>query len=433
LKNLRSIYLCLVLLVIPSCADEQIVRHAILITVDTLRPDRIGAYGYERAESPNLDALASESIRFENAYAHSSMTVPSFASLLSGTLPARHRIYENGGRLPKNLPTMATRLHEEGFSTAAFLGNYALRPSRKFDRGFDVYTQEYKAKEAVRDHPENLAGPLTDEAIDWLSKRDPKERLFLWVHYQEPHGPYTPPSFRPVDESESQRVLPENPTNSGRDGIPKYQWLGHGRIAEYESRYDGEITDFDHHLGRLLAALREQGILDQSVLIFASDHGEAFGEDGLYFVHGDGLGEALLRVPLLVRLPHVPSAVREDRVRLIDLPTTLLESVGVQAKEFQGKNLLLNNGDRPVVAQVRSERKYLWRSYREGGYELRQLGTRPPELYGAEGMSPQDAKKIRTRMHDVLKRVAPWRKSQEPESPLTQEEEDALRALGYLD
>jgi arylsulfatase A-like enzyme len=208
--------------------------------------------------------------------------------------------------------------------------------------------------------------------------------------------------------------------------------LGHGRVAEYEARYDGEITDFDRHLGRLLAALREQEILDQSILIFASDHGEAFGEEGLYFVHGDGLGEALLHVPLLVRLPDTPGSVREDRVRLIDLPPTLLEAVGVGAEEFPGRSLLVDEGDRPVVAQVRSERKYLWRSYREGRYELRQQGTRPPVLYGAEELSDQDVKEIRTRMLGVLRQMAPWQKSQEPETALTEEEEANLRALGYF-
>ena len=126
-------------------------------------------------------------------------------------------------------------------------------------------------------------------------------------------------------------------------------------------------------------------------MIFTSDHGEAFGEDDLYFVHGDGLGDALLRVPLLVRMPDQLGAVREDRVRLIDLSTTLLEAVGVKAEEFPGKNLLIDEGDRPVVAQVRSERKYSWRSYREGGYELRQRDANRPVLYGAEGVSaPRD-------------------------------------------
>lgn len=438
MNGTRYINLWLILLMALSCADQvpsspDSLRHAILITVDTLRPDRIGAYGYAKADSPNLDALANQSIRFNNAYAHSSMTSPSFASLLTSHLPSRHRIFDNGGNLDQKIPTVATRLHTAGFATGAFLGNYALRPNRGFDRGFDSYTQEYEAKEAIRKHPERLAGPITDEAIEWVSRRDPEDRIFLWVHYQEPHGPYTPPSFRPSDENESDKVLPENDTNSGLAGIPMYQWLGHGRLSEYEARYDGEITEFDRHLGRLLSTLDEQGILDQSVLIFTSDHGEAFGEEDLYCVHGDGLGDAMLRVPLLLRLPGQPSSVREDRVRLIDVSRTLLDAVGVQAKAFAGKSLLIDEGDRPVVAQVRSHRKIWWRSYREGDYELRQQGKNPAVLYGAEGVGAEEVEAIRVRLLDVLRRTAPWRRKKQQETPLTAEEEEALRSLGYLD
>ncbi len=435
----RRVYLLLVLpLMILSCVDRaqltsRELRHVILITVDTLRPDRIGAYGYARAESPNLDALANASIRFDNAYAHSSMTVPSFASMLTGCLPSRHQIYQNGGRLDEGIPTVATRLHDAGFATAAFLGNYALRRSRGFDRGFDVYTDEFRAKEAFRDQPENLAGPITDQAIDWLSNRDPEERLFLWVHYQEPHGPYTPPRFRPVGEGENPRVLTENATNSGWNGIPKYQWLGHGRMAEYESRYDGEITEFDRHLGRLLMLLRKRGILDKSALLFASDHGEAFGEEDIFCAHGEGLGEALLRVPLLLRLPGQPGSVRADRVRLIDLSPTLLQSVGVRSGECDGTNLLLDRGDRPVVAQVRSIGGKRWRSYREGRYEIRQLDAEAPVLRGAAGMGTREVAEIRARMIMELRARAPWPQSKRTETPLTEREEDALRALGYLE
>ena len=143
MQGQRRRYLWPALLMTLSCAEEapdpsRSLRHAILITVDTLRPDRIGAYGYGRADSPHLDALASESIRFEYAYAHSSMTAPSFASLLTGSLPSRHRIFDNGGNLGKKAPTVTTWLHGAGFVTGAFLGNYALRPNRGFDRGFAI-------------------------------------------------------------------------------------------------------------------------------------------------------------------------------------------------------------------------------------------------------------------------------------------------------
>ena len=141
----------------------------------------------------------------------------------------------------------------------------------------------------------------------------------------------------------------------------------------------------------------------------------------------------MLRVPLLLRVPGRLGSVRDDRVRLIDVSQTLLDAVGVSAERFQGKSLLVDEGNRPLVAQVRSFRKTWWRSYREGDYELRQQGKTPPVLYGAEDADAEEIEKIRARMLDILRRVAPLRQAQQPETPLTDEERDALRALGYVD
>jgi arylsulfatase len=432
----RPAILVLVLTIVVGCSGRSTsppepVQHAILVTVDTLRADRLGAYGYDLAVTPNCDALADEAIRFESAYSHSSTTFPSIATLLSGRSPAEHGIFSNGGEFPERLPTLATVLRGSAFDTAAFVGSYALRVNRRLDRGFQSYTQEYLTTEAVRRHPENHAAHITDEAIAWLENRDPAHRLFLWVHYQEPHGAYTPPDFRVPAGGDEGPILDPSPTNSGRGAIPKYQWLGHGRLREYEARYDGEITEFDRHLGRLVRTLKTTGILDRSIVVFTSDHGEAFGEENLYCAHSEGLSDVLLRVPLFVRVPGHPPAVRTDTVRLIDVARTILETLSIDASQFRGHNLLQMIGNRPVTAQVTRKGRH-WRSYRKGDYELRQASGGRPVLRSGGDSTLARNNPIFVQMERDLRSSAPWPVEGE-QKPLSQEEQDALRAMGYLD
>ncbi len=307
-----------------ACSAQPAPRHLLLITADTLRADRLGAYGYPAARTPALDGLAAESLRFERAYAHASATVPSLASLLSGLLPAEHAAVNNGTDIAPGVTTLAQRLRAAGFQTAAFVGNFALRPGRGFERGFDTYTQEFVGREASRPHPENPGDRLTRQASVWLERFERNRRFFLWVHYQEPHGPYTPPSFDPGRAAADPRTLPRSRDNSGRGGIPRYQWLGHGRLGEYLARYDGEVAETDRQVAALLRTLREEEVEGETLVVFAADHGEAFGEEDLYLAHGEGLREVLVRVPLLLHIPGRPGGLRSDRVRLIDVTPTVL-------------------------------------------------------------------------------------------------------------
>jgi arylsulfatase A-like enzyme len=419
----------------PARADDA-PQNFVMIMVDTLRPDRLGAYHYDTAETPALDALASESILFENAYAHASMTLPSMASLMTGRLPAGHRIFENNGTIPPRMPTIATMFKKKGFQTAGFIGNWALRPSRKFNRDFDTYTSDYTNTEGVRDHPENRAEPLTDEAIQWLQKRKPEEPFFLWVHYQEPHGPYEPPSFKAPDKGAKGPVLPEGQDNSGRNAIPKYQWLGHGKLNEYQARYDGEIKETDRHVGRLIDALRKLKLLDKSVVLFSSDHGESFGEDEIYCAHGTGLGEALLHVPLMMRIPgHAPER-RKDRVRLIDVAPTAAELFDLKTPKLRGRSLLKDEGDRPVIAQVGVRAGTRWRSVRIGEREIRQEWKHKPVQIGFgvatdEAGSQAEARTKKAAMK-ILQEYAPWPPMRKAPK-IKQEDRKALEALGYID
>ena len=407
-------------------------QHAILITVDTMRADRFGAGGHEQARTPHLDAFASDAIYFTRAFAHSSFTVPSMASLHTGRLPGEHKLFVNYGKLPQEMPSLAKVLRGRGFETGAFIGSYALRPSRRFNQGFMTYTDDFNSSEAFRDQPENRAGPLTDAALAWLRKREPDQRIFLWIHYQEPHGPYTPETFDPPDAEGLE--LPMNPKNTGIGGIPKYQWLGHGRLAEYEARYDGEITDTDRALGRFLEGLKQLGLFDDSVIVFTSDHGEAFGEDDLFCTHGEGLSDALLRVPLIVRVPQSPPVVRDDTVRLIDVASTMLEVLQVRLDRLGGHSLLEDLGDRTVVAQVGRSEKERWRSVRIRDYELRENGNEVRTLLrGGTIVDSADSNSWEQTLARVLELNAPWPTDRKKEPALSEEERANLKALGYVD
>jgi arylsulfatase A-like enzyme len=433
----RSLAGCIaVSLIVAALGCGQRPKHLVLITVDTLRADRIGVYGYPEARTPAIDALAHESIRFDRAYSHASLTKPAVASLLTGKLADEHGVYHNQGKLNPEVRTLAELLSDQGFATAAFIGNYILRRGHGLERGFASYTTEFISMELKRPIPENPAAALVDDALEWAAEQAPDQRLFLWLHFLEPHGPYTPSDFDRPPIIPGEATLPESRSQSGRDAIPRYQWLGHGRLSEYLLRYDGEIADVDRHVETLLQGLRENGILDDSVVVFTSDHGEAFGEDGLYCAHGEGLDEVQLRVPLLLRIPGESPAVREDRVRLIDVMPTLLESLGLESAGLPGETVLRDRGDRRLVSQsVNFRQGRAWRGLRDDDFEIvEERGgatairrTKPSQLAEDE-IVPEE---IRDRLRAELERESGWHEVGAVR--LQPKERKALRALGYVE
>jgi len=423
-----------------GCAaePEPRARNVVLVTVDTLRPDRLGAYGYEAARTPAFDRLAMESLRFERAYAHSSLTLPSIATILTSRLPAAHGLLSNAGALLESTDTLATRLRGAGFRTAGFIGSWVLRPETGLSRGFERYTERYLGKEEVDLRPENPAAFLTDGALVWLAELSPNERFFLWIHYQEPHGPYTPSEFEAPDAEPGEAELPRSSSNSGRRAIPRYQWLGHGRLSEYRLRYDAEIAEMDRQLGRLAEGLRQQGVLDDTLLVVTADHGESLGEDGLYLAHGEGLDDVQQRVPLLLRGPGIAPGVRRDRVGLADLAPTLLAQLGVNPGGLRGVSLFDPIGDRIVVAQGASSigKNNSWRSIRDGEHELVEGQPVPGALRARtkiRGAATPDDETL-ARLRATLSREARWPDLYGTGKPeVGPAEREALRALGYAD
>jgi arylsulfatase len=285
--QIRLLAALLLLTPAPALASSAPARNVLLITVDTLRADHLSSYGFALETSPHIDSLAAESALFERAVAASSSTAPSHASILTSLYTRQHSIgYRNGDTRLDGEITLAEVLHREGYATGAFLGNVVLRRRMGLARGFETYDDELSDAEASRPLVfERRAQDTTLRALAWLEQV--REPFFLWVHYQDPHGPYDPPDgyagrFElPMDPDEEPLPLLESSLAFG--GVPAYQVLpGLTRASEYRARYAGEIRYADHWIGKLLASPRARN----AIVVLTADHGESVGERNRYFMHG---------------------------------------------------------------------------------------------------------------------------------------------------
>jgi choline-sulfatase len=293
----------------------------VLITVDTLRMDHVSAFCPGAARTPAIDQFASTGLLFEQAITAAPVTSPSLSTLLTSRYPHETTVTDNGYALPTGIPTLTELLHGYGYRTDAIVSNPVLRPPGSLSHGFDLYDTDLPQRELARPTwKERRADATTDRALEVLRRRDPHGRLFLWVHYNDPHGPYAPPTARPKAAPADEPSLPVNTTNSGRDGIPKYQFIWNERAASrYRERYGQEVEFLDSQLARLFAVLDQPAFRDHTLVIFTADHGESLGEHNYYFAHGEYLYPELIDVPLIVRAPGLATGRRTDLVGLVDI------------------------------------------------------------------------------------------------------------------
>jgi len=277
-------------------APERGQPPLVLISVDTLRADHLPAYGYGNVRTPALDALARDSVVFENAYCQAPLTLPSHATMLTGLLPSQHGIRDNVGyRLAAGHPTIAAALKERGYATGGAVSSYALHHDRGLAAGFDLYDDTFETGS-----PDERPATETVKRLVAFADANRGKPLFLFLHLYEPHTPYAPP--------EPYRT-------------------------EYASRpYDGEIAAADAAIGGFLAHLKESGLYDRAIIVFASDHGEGLGDHG-EDEHGVFLYRETIRVPLFVKLPGSRAAAQRVRapVGLIDVFPTIAEAAGIPA------------------------------------------------------------------------------------------------------
>ena len=300
--------------------------NLVLITIDTLRADHLGTYGYFRDTTPNIDALARESVVFDAAYATMATTLPSHASMLTSRYPLEHGILANvmhGGKpfgWKPGMLSFAQVAKDAGYRTAAFVSSSPLKRQSGIDAGFDDWSEPVAAH---RKAEETLA-----DVLPWLEARPP-EPFFLWVHLFDPHWPYDAPP--PFDKRfHSDELDPELEAWIAARGLPESAMRANETVETREAldAYCGEVAYTDQEVGRLLDALRANGLLDKSIVTLTADHGEGLNQHDW---HGHGLvWEEQLRVPLIIRFPaaarQAPRRVASI-VSLIDLVPTLLGRV----------------------------------------------------------------------------------------------------------
>ena len=297
--------------------------NVILITIDTLRADRLGCYGHKGIETPNLDGLAADGIRFAQAVAEVPITLPSHCSILTGTYPLFHGVRDNSGyRLTEAQVTLAEVLKANGYRTGAFIGAYVLAAHTGLNRGFDAYVADFEPAEGVSTDlrfEERRAADVIASSLSWIKRVPARQSFFAWIHLFDPHAPYAPPA--PFSARYAR-----NP-------------------------YDGEVAYTDYALGNLFTYLKSANLYSDSLITMISDHGEGLGEHGEES-HGLFLYDTTLRIPWILKAPGGRHAGRvlSHQVESTDLMPTVLQFLGIQSpRTVQGVGQLsaIDRGTRP--------------------------------------------------------------------------------------
>ena len=417
-------------------------RNLLLITVDTLRADHLGVFGYERPTSPQLDSLRDSSAVFERAYSVSSWTLPSIVSMLTGVYPSAHGCELNNSALPEAYDTLTERLAADGFSTKAVTSHVYLSRRYQLDQGFTHFDEELVLESNERSHEQVSSPRVTEKGIAWLEDRararadGDDSRWFLWLHYFDPHALY--------------RDHPETVQPFGPQPI---------------DRYDSEIYFTDHHIGRVLERLSELALSDETLVIVTADHGEEFGDHG-GSGHRATLYEEVLRVPLLLRGTDIEPRRISTPVSLVDLAPTALELLGVTPlRQVEGVSLapLLRSPsdpgpDRPLLAELRTKRRRSkgrsgeqdrqgprllkaivhgrWKLIRDAPdrYRLFDIDSDPLEMRDLSESEPERTAQLAEALRDMIaasKQIATDIRST-TSLELSEEEIEKLRDLGYI-
>ena len=419
--NWRTVFCsCVCALVLPVCgavtATPQSSPSVLLITIDTLRADRLGIYGYTSASTPVLDALAASGVRFVDATAHATLTHPSHAAILTGRYQGSFGIRLNGmDPLPADATTLAERMKSAGYRTWAVVGSAVLDKALGLGQGFDSYDDEIATPASgtlTMASLQRTASEVTAAAKAWL--RDQRAPWFLWVHYYDPHLPYDAPG-------RFTKAAPGRP-------------------------YDAEIAYVDAQIGALLTAIDR----DRTVVVVTSDHGEALGEHGEPD-HGFFLYDATLHVPLIIAGPGIKPSVVQEQVRSIDIAPTIARLAGAapDAHPAAGENLgvLFNGGSRTEIpvsvaeswyprlhfgwSELRSARVGEWKYIAAPKQELYDLRVDAGESKNLVSSRAQVAARLEADLRRVVTTFGPSRSA----APTTQPDAETvarLQALGYV-
>jgi arylsulfatase A-like enzyme len=456
-------------------SQPQRPRIVVLISLDTLRPDHLGVYGYDRLTSPVIDGLGREGAVFEDASTTSPWTLPSHASMLTGLYPNRHGAVDWEAALDVNLPTLASHLSSRGYLTAAVVNTLHLSERFGLPRGFEKFSYVKENEERV-----SPSTWVTDQAIEWLEQfRD--RPVFLFLHYYDVHSRYAAlpryerqfvsPYDGPADGSsgqlylyllspefisacqadpdqESCRTWAKRPILSGADAQQQRVDFDQDDLRHLLDLYDAGVRQTDAELGRLVHFLRTERLLDEALVIVTSDHGEQFLEHGSV-LHSRTHYQEVMSVPLIMRGPGIPAGSRiSTPVSLVDVVPTILAALGEsEALETDGLDLsalwqsagpadaarfrdraLFSEADASNVLLVARHGRYKLHYNRlTGEEELYDLELDPGEQTNLAERDPTTAGRLRGLLTN---RLGDGRRGEAVE--LTPEEAERLRALGYL-
>jgi choline-sulfatase len=380
-------------------------RHVLLITIDTIRADHVGAYGYNRARTPTIDAIARRGVVFEHAYAAAPITLPSHATILTGRYPPGHGARDNGIHVSATVRTLATELHARGFKTAAFVAAFPLDHQFGLDRGFDVYSDHLGRGPDGRLADERPAADVAAEASAWLSA-NAAHPFFAWVHFFEPHAPYAGDLSRPTLD-----------------------------------RYDDEIAAVDRAIARVWSSIEAAR---DTVVIITGDHGEAFGEHG-EFAHSIYVYDTTLRVPLVISAAAAAGGRRvADAVTLADVAPTIMRLVGETMPDVDGIDLMPALGGSPLAARELYAESFAplvefgWaplRTVRSGRWKF--IAAPRPELFDVES-DPDERSNVADSQTSTVAafdaRIARYSPASLPTLSFVGSGQTAerLRALGYV-
>lgn len=341
----RSCALLCALLLASACGAPEPGPHVVLITVDTLRADRLGIYGYPRETSPRIDGFFAGGSVFEKASSSAPCTIPSVSQYLAGAYD-----YDD------ERPVLAEILAAAGWTTAAFVSQHNFHQALAvYQRGFEHFDIQSPEETNWNGATTRTANEVTDRALAWLEDHRDDERLFLWVHYFDPHDPYLPPedfhAFHAETASEWDGDVARHRKQSGaRDA----ELFSDDDVAHFRNLYDGEVAFTDAEIGRLLDGLEASGIADRSVVALTADHGESLWERDRWG-HCNGLHDEVVRVPLLLRVNGGPvgahSRVATPTSTLDLLPTLAgLFDLTIAPDAYHGVDLATLSPDRVVAA-----------------------------------------------------------------------------------
>jgi len=444
-----------VVFVLSGCTKDEHALSArykdytiLLVSIDTLRADRLGCYGYSKT-TPAIDALANSSFLFESMFTTSSTTLPAHASLMTSLYPKDLR---NGYAVSDSVTTVAEVLRENGYQCLAFVSALPLDERFNLDQGFHYYDADFSGSRGSVHLKDNTwfdhnfqvfdrnAEETTAKILATLKEKPPSKPCFLWVHYYDPHLPYLPPSTFYDTAKVSRKSFPYyfNPTSADRESLNEL--------------YDGEIRFVDQQLKKLIDGLKELDAFTNTILVIVADHGENLYEHDGYLDHSQVVYDTVMWIPCLFHLPGSGARRIGELVSIIDIMPTLLDLVGITANDLEGHSLIpLMEKEKPdplrtyvtcetndfgvkdeeqTIAVRTKLTKYIYNSWNTGKHLFYALAEDPQEKNPRSALPGSQSQKV-TSLFDT------WRKRYKRGSiatPLTLDRatKDALKSLGYL-